>query len=292
MLGGTGFIGTRVCAALVRAGHEVVCGAWTDDGLQRLEAAGRPGVRADIRHPQTVCATAREVDAVVNLAFAADDPATAEIGLAEALVASLAGTGKTLLWTSGVGVVGASGPAVFDEQAPLVLDGPVGWRARGEALVRAGAADGVRTVVIRPPIVHADGDAAVIGLLGMAAQGGDAVPYPDAGDHQWSTVHVDDLADLYVSALAAAAPGAVYIGASEHHVAMSDLASYASHRLGLGGRTVSMPVSELRTRIGPMADLLAAPAAFSGDLARHELGWTPRSPALLGPADSVMGSER
>ena len=282
VLGSTGFIGTRVCGALSRAGHEVVAAAWTDDGIERLAAGGRPSVRADIRYPETACAAAGEMDAVVNLAFAADDP-PAEIRLAEVLIAALAGSGKTLLWTSGVGVVGPSGPTVFDEQAPLVLGGPFGWRARGEALVRGAAADGVRTVVIRPPIVHADGDAAVLGLLGMAAQGGDAVPYPGTGEHHWSTVHVDDLADLYLLALEAAAPGTVYIAASEHQVTMRDLATHASNRLGLDGRTVSMPLEDLRLRIGPMADLLASPAAFSGDLARRELGWSPHSPALLVP---------
>lgn len=281
VLGSTGFIGSRVCSKLAEAGIEVVCGAWTDAGADRLAAQGRSVLRADIRQPADASDWVRDVDAVINLAFADDDSAAVEVALAQALVSALAGTDKALVWTSGVGVVGPSGPAVSDEKAPLQLDGPFGWRAHGEALVLAAAADRVRSVVIRPPIVHADGEAAVLGLLAAAVQGGNAVPYPDAGDARWSTVHVEDLADLYVRALTSAQPGTVYIAASAHYVLIRELAEYASERLGLAGRTESLTLEELRARVGPMADLLAAPAAFSGALAGHDLGWHPEAPDLL-----------
>lgn len=281
VLGATGFIGSRVCSKLDEAGLDVVAGVWTQESTDRLAAAGRWVVRVDIRQPDSAAAAAREVNGVINLAFAPESPAGVEVALAEALVEALAGTDKPLVWTSGVGVVGPSGPGVSDEQAPLVLDGPFGWRARGEALVLAAAGRGVRSVVIRPPVVHADGHAAILGLLAAATGQGDAVPYPDAGDASWATVHVDDLADLYVRALTSAEPGAVYIAASDHYVLVSELAAYQSERLGLGGRTVSLPLADLRDRLGPMADFLATPAAFSGARARRELGWLPSSPHLL-----------
>ncbi len=280
LLGSTGFIGRHVCRKLDEAGIDVVCGAWTDAGADRLAAQGRAVLRADIRVPAGASDWVRDVDAVINLAFAADDSAAVEVALAQALVSALAGTGKALVWTSGVGVVGPSGPEVFDERAPLLLDGPFGWRAHGEALVLA-AADRLRSVVIRPPIVHAEGDAAVLGLLAAAVQGADAVPFPGAGDARWSTVQADDLADLYVRALTSARPGTVYIAASEHYVLIRELAEYASRRLGLDGRTESLTLDELRARIGPMADLLASPAAFSGTLAGQDLGWHPKAPDLL-----------
>lgn len=282
VIGGTGFIGTRVQRDLVAAGYDVVCTAWTDEGMAGLKERGTAAIRADIRDPESVIEAAHDADAVINLAFAADDPASAEIGLAGALTAALANTGKTLIWTSGVGVVGASSARDTDEEAPLVIDGPVGWRAQAEAIVLAAAANGMRTVVIRPSIVHGDGEAAVLGLLAYAAQGGDAVPYPEDGEAEWSTVHVDDLSNLYLRALQSAESGTVYIAASDHFVRVKQLAEYMSVRMGLGGRTVSLTLDELRGRIGPMADLLATPAAFSSARARRELGWAPSAPVLIG----------
>ncbi|WP_375399896.1 NAD-dependent epimerase/dehydratase family protein [uncultured Amnibacterium sp.] len=281
VIGGTGFIGRRVCRTLAEAGFSVRSTAWTDEGVASLDLAGIPSVRVDIRSPQTVVAAAKGCDAVINLAFAADDPGAAEIGLAQELVTALADSGATLLWTSGVGVVGPSSDRTTDESADLVLDGPVGWRAKAESIVRAGNGAGLRTVVIRPSIVHADGEAAVLGLLAFAAQGGDAVPYPLDGDAEWSTVHVDDLADLYVRALTAGVGGSTYIASSDHFVRVRELAELVSTTIGLGGRTVSLGLDEMRGRIGPMADLLATPAAFSSAKARGELGWAPSRAPLV-----------
>ena len=121
----------------------------------------------------------------------------------------------------------------------------------------------------------------MLGLFAFAAQGGDAAPYPGAGDAEWSTVHVDDLAELYRLALTAGVGGAAYIAASDHYVRVRELAEVASRRIGLDGRTVSLSVEDMQARIGPMAGLLATPAAFSGARARAELGWNPAAPPLV-----------
>ena len=132
-------------------------------------------------------------------------------------------------------------------------------------------------------MVH-DGDhSAVLGLFKVAVGDDDAVPYPGDGEHVWSTVHVDDLADLYVRALERAAAGTVYIGASDSYVRVKDLARYVSSRIGLEGRTQPMSVEDLRRRVGPMVELVATPAAFTGDRARAELAWVTRSDPLAIP---------
>ncbi len=282
LIGGSGFIGTRLRKALAEAGHQLVCTSSTDEGAARLAADGITATPADICDPQSVVNLAGDADAVINLAFAATDPAGAERGLAEALLAALRGTGKTLLWTSGVGVTGASTDRSTDETAALAPTGPVAWRGEVETMVVAAGDDQLRTIVIRPSIVYDGAQAQVYGLLAFAAQGADAVPYPDDGDAEWSTVHAEDLADLYVRALHAAPTGSVYIASSDHYVRVKDLAAAASTGLGLSGRTVSMPLEQLRGRIGPVADLLATPAAFSSARARRDLGWTPTAPVLLG----------
>lgn len=290
LTGSSGFIGSRVAGRLLDHGFDVVRTARTPERLAELTALGHAAVFADVLQPQTVCDALEGVDAVVNLAFAAEDPGS-EMLLAERLTDALAGTGKALVWTSGVAVVGPSGPDVFDETAPLVLDGPFGWRARGEQIVLQAAERGVRTLVIRPPIVYADGHAGVLDLFAAAVQGGDAVPYPGAGDARWATVDVDDLADLYVKALSSGVAGSVYIAASGQELTMRELAELASERLGLGGRTVSIPLSDMIDRVGPMAHLLASPGAFSGARARRELEWSP-SAAPLGSGDGGSAGPR
>lgn len=286
VLGATGFIGTAVCEALAANNHEVVGLARSDESAQALETAGHGVLRGDVTEVNSIAKAAHDFDAVVNLAAPADQ-FVAELALAERLVEEFAGKEMTLVWTSGVRIVKPAPGVVGDESAELWLDGPVGGKAQAEKIVLDGGDGKFRTVAIRPPVVYGPEGTHLIGMLVGLSHGQEAVRVPGDGSARWSTVHVDDLARLYVLALEKGVCGRVYIGVSDDVVTVGELAAHVSTLSGREGRIEPQSVEELRPMIGPFADILSTDAVCSGERARSELGWEPSGEHILEVITSV-----
>jgi uncharacterized protein (TIGR01777 family) len=208
VVGATGLIGRRLCAALIARGDEV-------RAVSRGGAAGIEGA-ADIRWDPAEAAPPQEVahgvDAVVNLAGA---PIEAKRWTAarkrliresrtlttRALAEALAGEGAAgvLVNASAVGYYGPTGDELVDEAtgpgSDFLADTCVAWER--EAL-RAREA-GVRVVVVRTGIVLA-GDGGALPKLALPVKlfaGG-----PIGGGAQWVPwIHIDDEVGLIVHAL-------------------------------------------------------------------------------------------
>ena len=86
------------------------------------------------------------------------------------------------------------------------------------------------------------------------------------GDNHWPLVHRDDLADLYVRALAAPA-GSKYIGVEPGEPTQREAVEAL-----VGPVTSSVTAAEL----GPIGEAFALDQRFTSERARTELGWTPR----------------
>ena len=115
------------------------------------------------------------------------------------------------------------------------------WRPAVLDRVRAGASDGIRTVVIGPANLYGDDG----GIPAMLA-GGPITDEPDpallmvGGDQHFPNVHRDDIAALYALA----------------------------------------PTKQSRDRLGPLADAILLDARIDASHA-HTLGWQPVGPSLL-----------
>jgi nucleoside-diphosphate-sugar epimerase len=277
VLGASGFVGSAISRRLAEGDHDVVGLVSSLDGVERLQRAGYEVLLGDIRDLEQTARTALDFDATINAAAPADQP-VAEPALAEVMARAFADQPCRLIWTSGVRVAQAPPGTIGDESSAMRFDGPAGWKASAEQTIVSAAA--VRATVIRPPIVYASEGTSILELLRYACQGGPTVPFPDDGGSVWSTVHVDDLADLYLRVLEADPAGRLYIAASGSTITIRELAELVSQLDGLEGRTESRSLEDLRATIGPMADLLAGDAVFSGELARRELGWEPVAPEL------------
>ena len=280
VMGASGFIGGAVARALSQRGDEVVAFAHSDASAAAATAAGHEVVRGDLHDAAGVRGATEGVDAVINTAADMADMPVSEPALAATLVDALAGSGRRLVWTSGVLVSGPTGEQPVDETAPAILQGPLGFRGQAETLVLGAASRDVPSASIRPPFVYSEQGAAVVQTLLHASTGRDAVVVPGEGRARWSTVHVDDLAALYLLALDGGRPGTPYIGASDEVMQVAELARLVSERHGHGGRVETVAVEELRGVMGPFADMLALNAVFSGARARDELGWSPTRPSM------------
>ncbi|MBL8839459.1 MAG: NAD-dependent epimerase/dehydratase family protein [Alphaproteobacteria bacterium] len=289
LTGANGYIGGSVAVRLMADGHRI-------RGLVRSpQAAG--AVRAIAIEPVTgtladtalLAREAQRADAVVNAADSDDRAAV------EAMLAALAGSGKPFIHTSGSSVVaddarGAASVAVFDDS---IHDAGSDWtptadkkaRADLDRAILAGASQGVRAVVICPPLIYGHGlgperDSRQLPTLVAQARASGIARHAGPGRNVWSNVHIEDLVDLYALALAKAAPG-TFLFAENGEAAFRDLTAAIARALRLGPAQ-DWPIDEAVAAWG-RGRTLYAQASNSRIRATHAraLGWTPRHGSIL-----------
>ena len=259
LTGGTGFIGTALLPQLLAAGHAVAALARSDEAEATLTAAGATPVRGDLTDGEVLAGAASEADAVVHLGSPGDERSALVDGLvAGTLAAVLTGTGKPWLHTGGVWVHGNTGGVVEDEEsAPLAPPTLTEWRPPIARRVRAAGG-----TVIAPGIVHGDGRGLPRVLLDGPRRD-DALLFPGSGEQHWATIHVSDVASLYVAALAAA-PGSYYLAVSGQNPTVREIAETCSRVAGLGGRVAPEPALQTAARLGLLAEALGPGASWTG----------------------------
>ncbi|PZA21483.1 epimerase [Modestobacter versicolor] len=279
LTGGTGLVGSAVLLALLEEGHTVHALARSERSARVLASTSAIVVRGDVGDPALLAEAARSADGFVHTAAAADgEDAQRDAALLDAVLPVLAGTGKPYVHTSGVW---AHGSGEIDEDTPFAPPQLTAWRLPLDARVRAAAADGVRSVLIAPGIVHGRG----LGLPTVVKDGprteDGALVLPGSGEQHWTTVHTDDLARLYVRALTDAAPGSYYLGVSGANPTVREIGEAASRGAGLDPATVPSTDAETEARLGALAGALALDQQATGAKARAELDWKPTGPTLL-----------
>jgi nucleoside-diphosphate-sugar epimerase len=284
LTGGTGLVGSAVLRSLLADGHTVSTLARSDKSAQTLEEAGARVVRGELSDGATLAAAAREADGVIHAAAQSDGTdAQLDAGLLDAVLPVLAGTGKPYVHTSGVWVHGAG---EVDEDTPFDPPQLTAWRLPLDARVRAAAADGVRSVVIAPGIVHGYGG----GLPNLVRSGprtdDGTLVLPGSGDQHWTTVHADDLGRLYALAVAGAQPGSYFLGVSGSNPTVREIGVAADRGAGGEGRVVGSSNEETEARLGALAAAFDLDQQASGARARAELGWKPTGVSLTEDLES------
>ncbi|GAA3308753.1 NAD-dependent epimerase/dehydratase family protein [Nonomuraea dietziae] len=276
--GASGTIGGAAARALLRRGHQVV-------GVVRAVGQAVPeGVEplvADLFEAGAAAAAAEGVDGAVHAASTNDERAGEfDRVVVRALLDRFAGTGRPLVYTSGLWLHGDTGGVPAAEDAPFDPPSVVAWRPELERMV-AEAADGVRTVRIRPGLVYGHGRGYVPAVLAPqeAPGGGLVVRHFGAGDNRWAVVHADDLGELYALALEAAPAGSVYLGVTEDPVRVADAAQVVADRHG--ARVEAWDPEDAERYWGVMVQPFLLDQVATAARARSELGWRPHHPSLL-----------
>lgn len=278
LTGATGYIGTAVAEALKAAGHALTGMARNEESAKKLGGRGLTVVQAELTDKETITTVARTCDAVIHMAASNDaNMPTSDRATVEAILDALSGSGKPFIYTSGVWVLGQTGATPADEDTPAASPlSIVAWRPAHETL--ALTAKAMKGMVLRPGIVYGRGGG--IPAMWVAAARAGAVQYVGKGNQQWPTVHVEDLADLYVKALTKPAAGAVWHGISGQ-VEVRKLAEAAAQAAGKNATVSSLPLEEARKTMGPFADALAVNQIVSAEKTKKTLGWKPSRPGIL-----------
>jgi len=283
--GAAGYIGGSVAAALMREGHRVSGLVRSDERAAQVRERGIAPVLGMLDDAALLARCANSADAVIHCADADHRASVA------ALLNALRGSGKTFIQTSGSSIVsdgadGEPGDAVYDEDTPVR---PVPAREARVALndaILATAQHGVRPIVIAPTLIYGRGRGVnphsiqVPKMIALARKAGVA-KYIGRGENIWSNVHIDDLAELFLAALARAPAGAFYY-AENGECSMKRLAEAIARALGLDG-TASMTLAEAASEWGDSSArwTFGSNSRVRARRARRELAWNPRRPDLL-----------
>jgi nucleoside-diphosphate-sugar epimerase len=285
--GATGWVGSAVTEELRAAGHSVLGLARSDAGAAALASAGVAVHRGSLEDPDSLVAGAAAADAVIHTAFNHDFTRFAENGAAErraleALGSTLAGTGKTLIVTSGVGLI-APGRLVTEDD---VRDpNAVPFPRDPETVSAAVAARGVRVSVIRlAPSVHGKGDHGFVPtVIGLARKHGVSA-YVGEGNNRWPGVHRRDAARLYRLALERSAEHAVYHAVADEGLPFRDIAGIIGRRLNMP--VVSLSGDDVAAHFEWFEHFAQMDANASSTKTRQSLAWHPSEPTLLEDLDS------
>ncbi|MFD1721784.1 NAD-dependent epimerase/dehydratase family protein [Amnibacterium endophyticum] len=271
LTGATGYIGSSVLSALLSRGHDVTAVVRGDDKAAAVRERGATGVVADLMDRDEAVRLMRAANGVIHLASDPDDAEGFDRAVAEAAVDALSGTDTPYVHTGGCWVYGA-GDAI-EETDPYDPPALTAWRPGVIALLEA--AD-VPVTVVHPGIVHGGGK----GLVPMTTEGAkdDAgrIRLVGDGSQHWTTIHVDDLADLYVAVLEAGSGFADVLGVSGQNPTFAEIAA------ATGAETLPEEPAATRERLGDaFAEAMLLDQQASGDKARAIGGWAPKRPGLL-----------
>ena len=271
--GATGYLGSAVARAAQAAGHTVLALARDERAREAVEREGWRAAMGDLRDSEGLALQAAAADAVVHAANAGGgDAARLDESATRAMVGALAGSGKPFVYTSGVWVIGPTGPEPATEDTPARPLALVAWRAALEEWLRAAAHGGVRTVVLRPGVAYGGGG----GI--PAALGRGELPLVGDGEQVWPLVHRDDLAALYLAALERAEAGSTLHGVADHLTATQVWQAFATQPAPLRAS-----LAEARASLGDFADALATSQRVAARQTRERTGWVPRrSPPVAG----------
>lgn len=273
LTGAIGYIGNAVLTRLLAAGHGVTALVRSESSAARVQALGATPVVGDLFDTDWVRGQLESADAAIHTAAGSDaDDARLNDAVIDAAIAALGGTGKPFVHTGGVWTYGDN-PDIADgdpQQPPAIIS----WRPAGESRLLG---SDVKASVVRPGIVYGHGAGIPTMLAGGPRDESGALVLIGTGDQHWATVHVDELADLYLLVLDRAPGGTAYVGANGTNPTVRELGLAA---VGPDGTVVEGSGEEASARLGaPFAEALLLDQQSRGVAAR-ELGWEPSGPSL------------
>ncbi|MGD0578011.1 MAG: NAD-dependent epimerase/dehydratase family protein [Bryobacteraceae bacterium] len=279
--GATGYVGSAISEALRLAGHRVIGLARSPDKQAALEAAGHEALLGDLTDLELLRAAAAAADGVIHAALAhSPDAGAIDRAAVESMLAALAGSGKPFIYTSGVWVYGDTQGRTAGEVSMLHPPALVAWRPAVEELVLESKPQGVQGVVLRPGMVYGRRGGFVAAMFGDARQHG-AVKVVGDGLNHWSSIHADDLADLYVRALNEPAAGELFVACCGLPQPVRKIALAVTRACGIEGKIDFIPLDQARAHLGPMADCLVLDQRVGSTKATRYFGWSPRRPSIF-----------
>ena len=277
LTGATGYIGSAVLDAVLRASHQVTALVRTPQAADALASRGVTPILGDLKTVKAFRAAADGFDAYIHAA--ADSTAKREDidrkaidTLLSAAVAHAARINPTVfIYTSGVWVLGSDAQPLTETAQPNPGQ-LLGWRAGHEEIVLQAAGGNLRTAVIRPGIVYGGSRGIISDLLKNALNG--LIRVIGSGEDHWPLIYDRDLADLYVRVAAQPDASGIFHANDEADETVNTIVEGIVRHFSVAPEVRHVPLEEARKKMGIYADALALDQVVRSARAR-ELGWAP-----------------
>ena len=295
LTGATGYIGTAVLEALLRAGHDVTALVRNNEKARRVAKRGGHPAVGNLAEPESFRGAAEAQDGYIHAAYDARSgrgPAIEQAALETIIAAarrprtagSNAPAKRFIIYTSGVWILGRK-PEPADESAPIDPIALASFRPAHEQLILDAAGDHLRTVVVRPGVVYGGGDGMVGEIFKSAANG--LVRVVGDGNNHWPLVYDRDLADLYARLAGRDDTAGIYHANDEGDERINDIVDAIKPYLPVKPDVRHVPIDEAQKKMGPYADALALDQVVRSPRARA-LGWTPTLHSVAGNAARLL----
>ena len=279
LTGATGFIGSHILTQLREHGHEVTALVRDDDQADLVVGRGATPSVVDLHDRPSVAGLLGDADGAIHTASPGDaTSADLDSAVVDAAIEAFAGTGKPYLHVSGLWIYGAN-PDIT-EQSPMRPPALVAWKAPIESRLLDAA--GMRGAVIVSGSAYGDGGGGIPGLLLGSPRNADGkLIMIGSGAQHWPTVHVADLADVFVRVLENDSARGYYVIGNGVRSTVAELTEAAAVAVGAPG-AVPGSDEEARARLGDhLAEVLLHDQGTTAARARSELGWQPSRPTLV-----------
>ncbi|MBO9617094.1 MAG: SDR family oxidoreductase [Dyadobacter sp.] len=281
--GASGFVGSAIVKELSGNGHEVLGLVRSEKSAELLAAAGATPLLGDVNDPEILRRGIEASDAVIHTAFNHDfsqfkASCEADRKVIEIMGEALAGSGKPLVVTTGMGLLRYDRPVTEDDILNVKSD--VIPRAATDEAANAIAAQGVDVYLVRlPPSVHGAGDHGFVPMIiGITKEKGESA-YIGDGNNPWPAVHRSDAAALYRLVVEKRPALKVLHAVAEEGIPFREIATAIGTGLDL---PVESKTGEAATaHFGWFEHFAAIGCVASSIQTREALGWQPAAPGLL-----------
>jgi len=248
----------------------------SDEAAEKMKKQGYQPIQDDLKNPESFKQAIVQADIVIH--SASND---AEVPKAvEAILSQLKGTSKTFIYTSGVFGYGDTENNTANEETATNPIQFASWRPQIEKQLQGAAELGIKTVVIRPGIVYGNGGG-IVGIYAEQAKKNGEVNCVGEGQNRWTTVHVNDLAKLYLLAVEKAQPGSLYNATHGPSVKQRQVVEAIFKAAGIPQNVKPWSIEEARKALGGFVDGLALDQQVDSTKAKRELGWAPNGTPIL-----------
>ena len=294
LVGATGYIGSAVLDALLRAGHDVTALVRDNEKAARVAARGAHPIVGNVADPESYRAAAEAQDGYIHAALdrAPGRAQPVERVAIDTLLAAAkrprtagASTPKRfVIFTSGLWVLGNT-PDPASEDAPVHAPEIAAHRPAHERLVLDAETDRLRTIVLRPGFVYGGNRGILADIFRAAANG--LVRVVGDGHNHWPLIYDRDLGDLYARLVAHESATGLFHANDEGDERVNDLIAAISTYLPVRPDVRHVPIEEARGQMGPYAEALALDQVVRSPRARA-LGWTPTLRSVSGNAARLL----
>jgi nucleoside-diphosphate-sugar epimerase len=285
--GATGFIGSALVPELIKHGHTVVGLTRSEEGAEKLKAAGAEPLHGTIEELDILRKGAKEADGVIHLAFIHDfskflENVEKDGAAIRAIAEVLQGTQKPFLMTSGTAIAGNADGRPSTEDGEITSRNP---RAQSEVLVKELVKQGINLGVVRLPQVHDPYKQGLTPYVTAVAKEKGVSVYIGDGANRWPAAAVNSVAELYRLALEKAEPGLIVHAVDEEGVSMKEIAEAIGRRINVPVK--SIPATEAEAHFGWLAMFVGHDMPSSSAITQKKLNWKPYGPGLIEDLDAV-----